>query len=372
MRNIEIPFVDLKSQYLSIKDEIDLAISDVIADIAFISGKYVQDFEIGFAKYCNSKYCVSVGNGTDALFLIMKAAGIGHGDEVITAANSFFATSEAVSATGAAPVFVDCHPDFYTMDSSGIERKINQKTKAIIPVHLFGQPANMDEINLIAKKYNLFVFEDAAQAHGAMYGNKRVGGLGDAACFSFYPGKNLGAYGDGGAVVTDDESLSRKVKMLANHGRIEKYNHLHEGYNSRLDGLQAAILSVKLRYLESWNLRRNEIATLYDEQLKECDEVITPRISEKTNSVYHLYTIRTDRRDELQQYLKTKGVSTGIHYPIGLPFLKAYEHKNYQANDFPITHKYMDKLLSLPIFPELNDSGIIYISDVIKSFFNRS
>ena len=299
---MSIPFVDLKAQYQSLKSEIDKAIQNVISDCEFIGGKYVKKFESEFANYCKVKYCIGVGNGTDALFISLKALGIGKEDEVITAANSFIATSEAISATGAKVVFVDCHPDYYTIDVSKIEEKITDKTKAIIPVHLYGQPADMYPIIEIANKYNLKVIEDAAQAHGALYKNRKAGSFGDLACFSFYPGKNMGAYGDAGCIVTNNEELSIKCRMLSNHGRVEKYNHEFEGYNSRLDGLQAAILSVKLKYLDEWNEKRRSVAQKYNELLRE-SILITPKELSGIECVYHLYVIRTEQRNELQEFL---------------------------------------------------------------------
>ena len=366
---MSIPFVDLKAQYQSLKSEIDKAIQDVIQDTAFVGGKYVKKFEEEFADYCNTKYCVGVGNGTDAITIALKSIGIGAGDEVITAANSFIATSEAITVTNAKVVFVDCHPDYYTIDISKIEEKITNKTKAIIPVHLYGQPADMGHILEIAKKYNLYVIEDAAQSHGAKYNNQKVGTFGDIGCFSFYPGKNLGAYGDAGAIVTDNEELSVKCRMLANHGRVEKYNHEFEGYNSRLDGLQAAILSVKLKYLDEWNAKRRAVAKDYNESLKKTD-IITPKELSGAQCVYHLYVIRAKKRDELQAFLKKRGISTGIHYPIGLPYLKAYNYLNHTPEDFPITYKYQNKLLSLPMYPELSTHHIDYIIKTTKKALN--
>jgi len=368
---MSIPFVDLKAQYQSLKSEIDKAIQNVISDCAFIGGKYVKNFESEFANYCEAKYCIGVGNGTDALFISLKALGIGKEDEVITAANSFIATSEAITATGAKVVFVDCHPDYYTIDTSKIEEKITNKTKAIIPVHLYGQPADMSKINAIAKRYNLFVIEDAAQAHGAKYNNQKVGTFGEIACFSFYPGKNLGAYGDAGAIVTDNEELAKKCRMLSNHGRIEKYNHEFEGYNSRLDGLQAAILSVKLKYLDGWIERRRQIAYLYNRLLQNTN-IITPKELPETRCVYHLYVVRTKKRTELQKFLKEKGIFTGIHYPIGLPFLKAYSYLNHKPEDFPIIYKYQNEFLSLPIYPELTISQQKFIIEKIIIFINEN
>ena len=295
---MKIPLVDLKAQYERIKDEINAAIQEVIATSAFIGGPYVRAFEEAFAKFCGVKHCIGVGNGTDALFIALKSLGIGAGDEVITASNSFIATSEVITMTGAQVVFCDIDPKTYNIDVSQIEAKIAPQTKAIIPVHLYGQPADMDPLLELACRYGLKIVEDAAQAHGARYKGQMVGSLGDAACFSFYPGKNLGAYGDGGAIVTNDDELALKIRMFANHGRVDKYDHKIEGMNSRLDGLQAAILSVKLKYLEEWTEARRQLAYLYNNLLAD-SEIVTPVEIENARSVYHLYVVRlrNDTRD---------------------------------------------------------------------------
>lgn len=364
-----IPFVDLKRQYLTIKDEIDDIISKVLSDTAFVGGPYLKSFEKTFADFCNVKYCIGVGNGTDALFIALKALNIGTGDEVITAANTFVATSEAITMSGAKPVFVDINPKTYNIDTEKIEEKITSKTKGIIPVHLYGQPADMDPILDIAKKYNLNVIEDAAQAHGATYKGRIIGSIGDIACFSFYPGKNLGAYGDGGAIVTNNDELAIKARMIANHGRIDKYDHEFEGVNSRLDGLQAAILEIKLKHLPKWTEYRRRNAYLYNEHLK-ASNFITPSETDDVKAVYHLYVIRgtNGQRSEFQSYLKSKGISTGIHYPIALPNLKAYRYLNHQADDFPEATKVSQEILSLPMFPELEKSQIEYIVKSINKF----
>jgi len=364
-----IPFVDLKAQYESIKEEIDAAIAEVISNTAFIGGPFVKSFESAFAEFCNVKHCVGVGNGTDALFIALKALGIGDGDEVITSANSFIATSEAITMTGAKVVFVDINPTTYNIDVEQIEEKITKNTKAIIPVHLYGQPADMDSILDLAKKHNLKIIEDAAQAHGAVYKGRQIGSIGDMACFSFYPGKNLGAYGDAGAIVTDDEDLAVKVRMIANHGRVEKYNHEIEGTNSRLDGLQAAILEVKLRHLPEWTESRRKNAYLYNELLKNTN-LVTPIEIADINAVYHLYVVKVkaDIRRKFQDYLKTKEISSGIHYPIALPNLKAYEYLGYSEGDFPVASRASYEIVSLPMFPELKESQIEYITKAIKEF----
>jgi len=364
-----IPFVDLKTQYKNIKNEIDKAIAEVISKSAFIGGPFVDSFEKSFAKFCNVKHCVGVGNGTDAIFIALKTFNIGTGDEVITAANSFIATSEAITMTGAKVVFVDINPQTYNIDVNKIEEKITSQTRAIIPVHLFGQPADIDTILDIARKYNLKVVEDAAQAHGAVYKERQIGSIGEMACFSFYPGKNLGAYGDAGAIVTDHDELAETARMIANHGRIDKYDHKIEGINSRLDGLQAAILSVKLKHLPSWTESRRKNAYLYNDYLKDTD-LIMPIEIDDVKAVYHLYVVRvkSEVRQKLQDYLKSKGISTGIHYPIALPNLNAYAYLNHNKNEFPEATKASNEILSLPMFPELNESQINYIAENIKGF----
>jgi dTDP-4-amino-4,6-dideoxygalactose transaminase len=363
--SMQIPFVDLKAQYQSIKDEIDGAIREVISENSFIGGKFVKRFENEFAKFCKSQHCIGVGNGTDALFIAMKAFGVGDGDEVITVANSFIATSEAITQTGAKVVFVDCHPETYNINVDLIEEKFTDKTKAIIPVHLYGQPADMDPIREIAKKYKLKIIEDAAQAHGAEYNGEKVGTLGDIACFSFYPGKNLGAYGDAGAIVTNNPEVAEKCKMIANHGRLSKYDHEFEGVNSRLDGIQAAILEVKLRHLEEWTEKRRQNSYLYNEYLEETG-VIIPAELDNISSVYHLYVIRVpmEIRQKLQNHLREKGISSAIHYPIALPNLKAYQHLGHQPSDFPA--RYQNEILSLPIYPELEEKYIEFIANLVK------
>jgi dTDP-4-amino-4,6-dideoxygalactose transaminase len=366
---MKIPFVDLKLQYQSVKSEMDKTISGIIDNTAFIGGKALSDFNDNFAKFIDSNHAIGVGNGTDAIIIALKALAISTGDEVIVPANSFIATSEAVTAAGGKVVFVDCHPDTYTIDTSKIEDKVTNRTKVIIPVHLYGQPADMGPILKIAEKYNLKVLEDSAQAHGAKYRNRNIGTIGDIATFSFYPGKNLGAYGDGGAIVTNNDNLARLCKMYANHGRIDKYNHEFEGINSRLDGLQAAVLNVKLKYIDTWNEQRRNVASLYRKNLSGIENILLPTELGNTLPVYHLFVIRTKKRDELQQYLKESGISTGVHYPIGLPFLNAYKYLNHKPEDFPITYQYQYEILSLPIFPEMTEAMVEYVSQKIKNFF---
>jgi dTDP-4-amino-4,6-dideoxygalactose transaminase len=366
---MKVPFVDLKTQYHSIKDEIMEAAGSVMESSAFIGGEYVEKFESEFAKFCGTRYCVGVGNGTDAIYVTFKMLGIGNTDEVITAANSFIATSEAISLTGAKVVFCDVNEKTRNISTELLEGKITDKTKAIMPVHLYGQPADMDEIVKIADKYNLIIVEDCAQAHGAKYKSQNTGTFGVAACYSFYPGKNLGAYGDGGAIITDDSNLAERIRMFANHGSSEKYNHEFEGINSRLDGLQAAILSVKLKYLPEWNLKRNNTARIYNKKLKEVKDIITPVIPEDRDHVFHLYVIRARQRDKLKQSLAEKGIATGIHYPIALPNLNAYKSFGHKKDEFPVSSILQDEILSLPMFPEISKEQIEYIVDNVKNFY---
>jgi len=362
---MKVPFVDLKIQYERIRHEIDQAIDMVINDSAFIGGKYLKKFEEEFAHFCETKYCVGVGNGTDALYIAMRALGIGKGDEVITVANSFIATSEAITMAGARVVFVDCYPETYNIDVEKAASAITPHTKAILPVHLYGQPANMPALKKIAEQYGLFLIEDASQAHGAEISGKRVGSFGDLACFSFYPSKNLGAYGDGGAVITDSEDLAMTCRKISDHGRVKKYDHEFEGVNSRLDGIQSAILSAKLKHLEDWTEKRRALAAFYGELLKDSG-VITPRESEGVRHVYHLYVVRVKNRDAVQATLMDKGILTGIHYPIALPNLLAYRYQGYNPKDFPVATQFSREVLSLPIYPELERSRVEYVCQELR------
>lgn len=366
---MNFPFVDLKAQYNSIKDEIDATIQNVINETAFIKGKYVQYFEEEYASAYDVKHCISCANGTDAIYIALKALGIGLGDEVITVANTWISTSETITQTGSTPVFVDIHPDYYNIDVSKIEEKITSKTKAIIPVHLFGQPAEMDGIMDICKRHNLQIIEDCSQAHFAELKKQKVGTMGIAGTFSFYPSKNLGAYGDAGAIISNDDKFAQKARMFANHGSLKKHEHEFEGINSRLDGLQAAILSVKLQHIHEWNQKRLEHALEYNELLNGIDCIEIPRIHSDVKHVFHLYVIRAQRRDELKTFLKEKGISTEIHYPTSLPYLKAYEYLGHSVEDFPIAYCYQDIILSLPMFPELTSDQIYHVADTIKVFY---
>ena len=361
-----IPLVNLKAQYEQIKPEIDEAIARVIDNTSFILGQEVAAFEEAFATFCQVRYAVGTSSGTSALHLALLACEIGPNDEVITTPLTFIATPEAISHTGARPVFVDIDRWSYNLDPDQIEAVITERTKAILPVHLHGRPADMDPILEIAKKYGLWVIEDAAQAHGAEYKGRRAGSMGDVGCFSFYPGKNLGAYGDGGIVVTNNPEVAEKVRLLRNHGRKDKYEHLVEGYGYRLDALHAAILNTKLSYLEEWNERRRQHARLYNTLLSETSAA-TPEENDDVKHVYHVYAIEVKNRAEVQQQLKTQGIATGIHYPIPLHLQPAYHYLGYQPGAFPNAEAASQKILSLPMFPELTEEQIRFIAEAIRA-----
>jgi len=363
---MKIPFVDLKTQYKSIQKEIDAAVSAVITETAFVRGKYVSTFEQEYRNAYGVDHCISCANGTDALYIALKALDIGPGDEVITTALSWISTSETISQTGARVVFADIEPDYFTIDPDRIEEKISSKTRAIIPVHMYGQAADMNRIMALADQYELAVIEDCAQAHFAQYDQKNVGTFGIAGTFSFYPGKNLGAYGDAGAIISNDEDFAKRARMFANHGSLTKHQHEMEGINSRLDGLQAAVLSVKLRYIHAWNSQRRLVAKWYDSGLHGLTNCSVPLVRDSSEHVYHLYVIRTDQRDEMQEHLKQNGVATGVHYPSSLPFLKAYEYLGHRPEDFPTAFEYQSTILSLPMFPELTEQMIDYVVTLIS------
>jgi dTDP-4-amino-4,6-dideoxygalactose transaminase len=364
-----ISFVDLKAQYQSIKQEVDSAIAAVIQQTAFIGGPFVKEFEEAFARYCGTDHCVGVANGTDALYIALRALGVGPGDEVITAANTFVATSEAIKMAGANVVFCDCDPVTLNIDVTKIEAKITPRTKAIIPVHLYGQPADMDPIITLAKKHKLRIIGDAAQAHGALYKGRKIATCADITCYSFYPGKNLGAYGDGGALVTSNGEWANAARMFANHGRTKKYDHDLEGVNSRLDGIQAAILTVKLRHIEQWTEARRQNAYRYNAALKNAG-VETPQELDDVRAVYHLYVVRVPaaRREQFQDFLKAAGIDTGIHYPIALPYLNAYKHLGHSPADFPHALEASQEIVSLPMFPELTREQTEYIAAKVTEF----
>ncbi|MGB7063403.1 MAG: DegT/DnrJ/EryC1/StrS family aminotransferase [Candidatus Zixiibacteriota bacterium] len=365
---MKVNFVDLKAQYQTIKPEIDKAIENVISNTAFILGKAVAEFEEQFAAYCGAKHCVGINSGTSALIMALKALDVGEGDEVITTPNTFIATAEAISFAGATPVLVDIEEKNYNLDPAKLEKAITAKTKAIIPVHLYGQPADMDPILQIAKKKGIPVIEDAAQAHGAQYKGKKTGGLATAACFSFYPGKNLGAYGEGGAVTTDDESIAQKVRMLRDHGSPKKFYHEFIGNNCRLEGIQGAVLSVKLKHLDKWNDGRRKNADLYRKYL-EGTGVGLPEEMPYARHVYHVFCVRVKDREKLIDFLKEKGIFTNIHYPIPIHLQKAYQFLGYRKGDFPVTEGCMDEILSLPMFAELIEEEIKYTADCIREFY---
>jgi dTDP-4-amino-4,6-dideoxygalactose transaminase len=364
-----VKFLDLKIQYENIKREIDEVIKKVIDESAFIGGTYVDQFEKDFADYQQAKHCIGVGNGTDAIEIAIEALDLPKGSEIIVPANSFIASSESVTRSGHKVVFCDCDEHNYTISIPSLKSKITPNTKAIIAVHLYGHPCDIDAILAIAKEYNLKVIEDCAQSHGAEYKGKRVGALCDIGTFSFYPGKNLGAYGDGGAIVTNNDELARKCKMIANHGRIEKYNHEFEGRNSRLDGLQAAILSIKLKHLDKWTQARIKVADYYLENLQDVNSIVLPKREDWAKQVYHLFVIRTDKRDELQKYLKDNNIQSGIHYPIALPKLKAYDYTGQSSEEF-FANKSDVELLSLPIGEHLETKELEKVIQIIKSFGN--
>ena len=368
---MKVNFLDLKAQYHAIKPEIDQAISNVLEKSAFAAGPFVKAFEENFAGAHDSAYCVGVSSGTAALHAALMALDIKAGDEVIVPANTFFATPEAASLAGATPVFVDCDADYYNMDPNLIEAAITQKTKAIIAVHLYGQPAQIDKISEIAKTNNLLLIEDCAQAHLANLNGQSVGTFGVCGCFSFYPGKNLGAYGEGGAVVMNDEALYNKVMMIRDHGMAQKYHHDLIGHNYRLEGMQGAILDVKLKHLDDWTEIRRRNADIYREHLADCQDVVLPQEMPGARHVYHLFVIRTKKRDELQKYLSENQIYTGIHYPIPCHLQKAYDSLGHKKGDFSITEDYADDVLSLPMSEQLDEQQVAHVCEMIKKFFNK-
>jgi dTDP-4-amino-4,6-dideoxygalactose transaminase len=359
-----IPFVDLKAQYHSIKQEVDAAIADVLENSAFILGKHVAAFEEEFAAFCQTKFAIGVNSGTSALHLAFLAAGIGLGDEVITVPFTFVATVAAIGYTGARPVFVDVDPCSYTMDPAKIEAAITERTKAIVPVHLYGQAADMDPILEVARRHHLIVIEDAAQAHGAEYKGRRVGSMGDLACFSFYPGKNLGAYGEGGAVVTNQPEYNRTIRMLRDWGAERRYEHVLKGYNYRLEGIQGAILQVKLRYLEAWTASRQVHAREYT-RLLAGKRVKPPTVMSWGTHAFHVYAICSPQRDELHQALQAKGIQTGIHYPVPIHLLEAWRDLGYPKGSFPVSEEIAAQELSLPMYPELTSEQIATVTSAV-------
>jgi dTDP-4-amino-4,6-dideoxygalactose transaminase len=377
---LEVPFLDLKAQYKSIKEEVDKAIQQVIENTAFILGKAVSDFENNFAKAHNVKHCICTSSGTDGNHLALWAFNIRPGDEVIIPANTFIATAWGATLCGAKPVFVDCHKQNYNLDPEKVADAITPKTKAIVAVHLYGQPADMDALKEIAKTKNIILVEDAAQAHLAEYKGKKVGGLSEATSFSFYPGKNLGAYGEGGAVVTNDDKLAAKIRMLREHGQSKKYYHETVGHNYRMEGIQGAVLGVKLKYLQEWTTERRLVAAKYKELLCNIEQLSLPVEMPEVKHVYHLYVVkvngknlteREETRNRLQLFLSDKGISSGLHYPIPLHLQKCFNHLGFTKGDFPVTEDLAQSGISLPMFPELKDEQLEYVALKIKEFFRK-
>ncbi len=364
---MKIPLVDLRAQYDAIKPEIDTAMQRVIENSSFILGAEVKTFEQNFAALCGVKHAVGVDSGTAALHLALILLGVGPGDEVITTPHTFVATAEVITLTGARPVFVDIDPRTYNVDPAKVEAAITPRTRVLMPVHLYGQPAEMDPLLEIARRHNLRMIEDAAQAHGATYRGRRAGSMSDLACFSFYPGKNLGAYGDAGMLVTNDDVLAERARMLRNHGRRGKYEHELTGYGYRLDALQAAILDVKLKHLDAWNAQRRAHADYYTELLSNLD-VVTPYEPPHLCGIYHIYAVTTPHRDALLQHLKSRGIEAGIHYPLPLHLQPVYQDLGYRLVDFPHAEKAASEILSLPIYPELTDAQAGQIVEAIKEF----
>ena len=369
-KNVKIPIIDLKREYKAIKGEIMKAIERVLDRQYFILGEEVKEFEKEFSHYLGVKHVVGVNSGSDALYISLKALGIKEGDEVITVSHTYAATVESIVRCGARPVFVDVDPDTYTIDASSVKKVVSERTKAIIPVHLYGHPAEMDEIMEIAGKYGLYVVEDVAQAHGALYRMRKTGTFGDVSCFSFYPSKNIGAYGDAGAIATNNEEIAEQTRLLRNNGQKEKYRHVIVGLNSRLDEIQASILRVKLKYLDEWNDRRRYVAKLYNDLLKDLDVAI-PIEKPHARHVYHLYVIRYRYRDKLKMYLASRGIEARIHYPIPVHKQEAYRHL-YPGLKLHVTEAISREILSLPMHPWLREDEIEYIASVIKDFIKSS
>ncbi len=366
----KVPLVDLHAQYRTIQPAIDAAIQSVIERTAFIMGPDVRSFEEAFARFCTATHAVGVASGTAALELTLRACGIGPGDEVVTSAHTFIATAEAISAVGARPVFADIDGQTYNLDAQAAEAALTPATRAILPVHIYGQPAHMDALAALAARHDLLLIEDAAQAHGATWNGRKVGVLGAAACFSFYPGKNLGAYGDAGAVTTNDGRIAEQISLLRNHGRHSKYLHDLKGYGERMDTLQAAILCVKLDHLAQWTDARRRLAARYSELLAGC-EMVLPFVDPAANPAWHLYVIRTPARDELLAHLDANGIGAGVHYPVPLHLQPAYADLGYRRGDLPVTETVAETCLSLPLYPEMTDEQQEYVVDTIKKFLDR-
>jgi dTDP-4-amino-4,6-dideoxygalactose transaminase len=365
---MKVPFLDLHAHHAPHLQEYETAIRSVIASGAFAGGPFVAEFEQDFAAYCQASHAVGVGSGTEALWLSLLACGLGSGDEVITSPGTFLATAEAISYCGARPVFVDIDEQTYTLDPAHLEAAITEKTRAIVPVHLFGQMADMDPIMAVARKYGLFVVEDACQVHGAEYKGHRAGSMGDAGCFSFYPGKNLGAFGEAGAVVTQKDELAQTLQALRDHGQSRKYHHTKIGWNSRMDGIQGAVLQIKLRHLDNANARRRAHATLYDELLRDVEEVVLPIEAPYAFHVYHIYAIRVSDREGLMTRFHETGIGCGVHYPIPVHLQEAYRSLGHGVGDFPIAEQMAQEFISLPMYPELTQVQIERVAEQVKDF----
>ena len=367
-----VPFVDLAAQYHSIEKEVDAAIKKVLLQCNFILGTEVEEFEVAFARFVGAAHGIAVSSGLDALRLALQALGIREGDEVIVPANTFIASALAVSAVGAKPVLVDCDPNTYNIEPKLIEPALTRRTRAIMPVHLTGQAADMDAVLDVAKRHQLHVIEDAAQAHGALYKGRACGSLGTAGCFSFYPGKNLGAYGDGGMITTHDAELAAKLRRLRHYGQDAKYHHDEKGLNARLDTVQAAVLNVKLRNLRNWNETRAKHAHRYRQLLEGVGDIRFQQQATFSTHIYHLFIIETDRRNEMQKHLSAAGIHTNIHYPIPIHLQKAYKDLGHKEGDFPHAERAAKRMLSLPMFSELTNAQINRVADSIKEFFDKS
>ncbi len=364
---MKVPFLDLQAQHAPLRAEFDRAIGEVIDTGAFAGGPFVASFEKDFAAFCETQHAIGVGNGTDALWLTLLACGIGAGDEVITVPSTFMATAEAITYCGATPVFVDIDEQTYTMDAARLASAVTSRTKAIMPVHLFGQCADMDPILEFARERGLVVIEDAAQAHGAKYKGRAAGSMGTAGCFSFYPGKNLGAFGEAGAIVTNDPELHKKLCILRDHGQVRKYHHTMVGWNCRMDGIQAAVLRVKLRHLARGNDLRRAHAARYDRALAQAVGVIAPRKADYTEHVYHIYAVRVQDRDEVMRALEGEGIGCGIHYPVPVHLQPAYEKLGYSRGDFPVSERTSSEFLSLPIYPELTEAQVDFVAERLEA-----
>lgn len=367
---MRVPFLDLQAQHRPLRAELDRVIAEVIDSAAFAGGPFVAEFEKDFAAFCEARYAIGLGNGTDALWLTLLASGIGPGDEVITVPSTFMATAEAITYSGATPVFVDIEEGTYTMDPRRLKSALTRRTKAIIPVHLFGQPADMEPILEFARARGLLVIEDAAQAHGAEYKGRKAGSLGDAACFSFYPGKNLGAFGEAGAVVTDNAELQEKIRVLRDHGQVRKYHHAMVGWNCRMDGIQAAVLRVKLRHLTRGNERRRAHAARYNAAFREAAGITPPLEADYARHVYHIYAVRVPERDQVMHALEGEGIDCGIHYPVPVHLQEAYECLGYQRNSFEVSERTSAEFLSLPMYPELSEAQIDFVAECLRTSVN--